>query len=179
MTSLVIAREYENGTMETILSLPVEASEFLYGKAIPYFFIGMTDVLIAVFMGQILFGIVVRSSFWLLLLASSFYLVVALSLGLFISIATKSQLVANIAAVLVTYLPSLLLSDFVFPVVNMPKALQIITAIVPAKYFIDILNGLYLRNLGFDDLWPNYLILTIMFSVLTFINLIMLKREGL
>ncbi|MEA3358662.1 MAG: ABC transporter permease, partial [Thermodesulfobacteriota bacterium] len=113
MTSLVIAREYENGTMETIMSLPVEASEFLYGKAVPYFFIGMTDVLIAVFMGQILFGVVVRSSFWLLLLASSIYLSAALSLGLFISITTKSQLVANIAAVLVTYLPSLLLSDFV------------------------------------------------------------------
>lgn len=179
MTSLVIAREYENGTMETILSLPVEASEFLCGKAIPYFLIGITDVLIAVFMGQILFGVVVRSSFWLLLLASSIYLSVALSLGLFISITTKSQLVANIAAVLLTYLPSLLLSDFVFPVVNMPKVLQIITCIVPAKYFIDILNGLYLRNLGFDGLWSNYLILAVMFSVLTFIDLIMLKREGL
>jgi len=112
LTSLIIAREYENGTMETILSLPIRAGEFLTGKAIPYFLIGITDVFVAVFMGQILFGIVMRSNFWLMVLASSLYLLVALSLGLLISIVTKSQLVANICAVLVTYLPSLLLSDF-------------------------------------------------------------------
>lgn len=179
MTSLVIAREYESGTMETIMSLPVTASEFLYGKSIPYFFIGMTDVLIAVFMGQVLFGVIIKSSFWLLLLASSVYLLVALSLGLLISIMTKSQLVANIAAILATYLPSLLLSDFVFPVVNMPKVLQAITYVVPAKYFIDILNGLYLRGLGFNDLWFNYVMLTLMVFLLTSVNLISLNREGL
>jgi len=122
LTSLVVAREYENGTMETILSLPIQAGEFLTGKAIPYFLIGFADVLVAVFMGQALFGIVMRSNFWLMVLASSLYLLVALSLGLLISIVTKSQLVANILAVLITYLPSLLLSDFVFPVVNMPNA---------------------------------------------------------
>jgi len=87
---------------------------FLTGKAIPYFLIGIADVLVAVFMGQALFGIVMRSNFWLMVLASSLYLLVALSLGLLISIVTKSQLVANILAVLLTYLPSLLLSDFVF-----------------------------------------------------------------
>jgi ABC-2 type transport system permease protein len=179
MTSLVIAREYESGTMETIMSLPVTASEFLYGKSIPYFFIGMTDVLIAVFMGQALFGVIIKSSFWLLLLSSSVYLLVALSLGLLISITTKSQLVANIAAILVTYLPSLLLSDFVFPIAHMPKVLQAITYLVPARYFIDILNGLYLRGLGFNGLWFNYLILTLMVLLLTSLNLFTLKREGL
>jgi ABC-2 type transport system permease protein len=179
LTSLIIAREYENGTMETIFSLPISAAEFMIGKAIPYFFIGLTDVLIAVLMGQLLFGVVMKSSFWLLILAASLYLFVALSLGLLISILTKSQLVANQVAVLITYLPSLLLSDFVFPIVNMPKVLQAVTYIVPAKYFIDILNGLYLRNLGLPLLWPSYAVLAVMSVCLSILTLIKLRREGL
>jgi ABC-2 type transport system permease protein len=179
LTSLVVAREYENGTMETIRSLPVPAAEFLTGKAIPYFIIGLIDVLVAILMGQLLFGVVMKSSFWLMILASSLYLGVALSLGLLISSVTQSQLVANQLAVLITYLPSLLLSNFVFPVENMPGILQLVTRIVPATYFIDILNGLYLRNLGLSTLWPSYLILTIMFGALSVLNLIVLKREGL
>jgi len=179
LTSLVVAREYENGTMETIRSLPVPAAEFLIGKAIPYFIIGLIDVLVAILMGQILFGVGMKSSFWLMILASSLYLGVALSLGLLISSVTQSQLVANQMAVLITYLPSLLLSNFVFPVENMPGILQLVTRIVPATYFIDILNGLYLRNLGLSTLWPSYLTLTIMFGALSVLNLIVLKKEGL
>lgn len=179
LTSLVIAREYENGTMETIRSIPIKAEEFLVGKAIPYFIIGLIDVLVAVLMGQLLFGVIMKSSFWLMVLSSSMYLAVALSLGLLISVVTKSQLVANQMAILVTYLPSLLLSDFVFPIVNMPKILQKVAYIVPATYFIDILNGLYLRNLGLDHLWPSYLVLAVMFMVLCAVNFIVLRREGL
>jgi ABC-2 type transport system permease protein len=96
-----------------------------------------------------------------------------------ISGVTKSQLVANQMAILVTYLPSLLLSDFVFPIVNMPKILQKVAYIVPATYFIDILNGLYLRNLGLGHLWPSYLVLAVMFMVLCAVNFAVLRREGL
>ena len=179
LTSLVIAREYENGTMETIRSLPVGAPEFLLGKALPYFFIGLIDVLVAVLMGQVLFGVVMKSSFWLMVLASALYLMVALSIGLLISVITKSQLVANQMAVLVTYLPSLLLSNFVFPVENMPVVLKLVTRIVPATYFIDILNGLYLRNLGLEQMWASYGILVLMLGGLAALNLVVLKREGL
>lgn len=179
LTSLVIAREYENGTMETIRSLPLRGGEFYLGKAIPYFFIALADVLIAVLMGQLLFGIVLKSSFWLMVLASSLYILVALALGLLISSVTKSQLVANQVAILITYLPSLLLSDFVFPVVNMPWILQMLTRVIPATYFIDILNGLFLRHLGLGHLWPSYAVLSVMFLVLSFLNLRVLKREGI
>ncbi|HNY49239.1 MAG TPA: ABC transporter permease [Smithella sp.] len=179
LTSLVIAREYENGTMETIKSMPVKAGELLLGKAVPYFFIGLTDVLIAILLGQLLFGIVMKGNFWLMILSSSLYLMVALSLGLLISNVTKSQLMANQIAILTTYLPSFLLSNFVFPIINMPKVIQAITLIIPARYFIDILSGIYLRNLGFAYLWPSLLVLLVMFSVLTFLNYKMLKREGL
>ena len=179
LTSLVIAREYENGTMETIKSLPLSAGEFLIGKAIPYFFVGLTDVLISILMGQILFDVVMKSSFWLMILASSIYLAVALALGLFISSVTKNQLLANQGAILLTYLPSLLLSNFVFPIVNMPKVLQLITCVVPATYYIDILSGLYLKNLGFAHLWPSYAVMMIMFTILAALNCALLKREGL
>lgn len=179
LTSLVIAREYENGTMETIRSLPIRAGEFLVGKAFPYFLIALIDVLIAVLMGQVLFGIVMKASFWLMILASSLYILVALTLGLLISSVTKSQMVANQAAVLLTYLPSLLLSNFVFPVINMPKVLQLVTYLVPATYYINILSGIYLRNLGISHLWPDLLVLTGMFAILAALNVIILKREGL
>jgi ABC-2 type transport system permease protein len=179
LTSLVIAREYENGTMETIRSLPIRGEEFLIGKAIPYFLIALTDVLVAVFMGQVLFGVVMKSSFWLMVLASTLYISVALSLGLLISTVTKSQLVANQMAILITFLPSLLLSNFVFPVENMPKIFQLLTYIIPATYFIDILNGLYLRSLGLDHLWPSYLVLVGMLMVLSNIGFAMLKKEGM
>jgi len=179
LTSLVIAREYENGTMETIRSLPVSGGEFLLGKAIPYFLITLTDVLVAVFMGQVLFGVMMKSSFWLMVLASTIYISVTLNLGLLISIATKSQLVANQMAILITFLPSFLLSNFVFPVGNMPKIFQILTYIIPATYFIDILNGIYLRGLGLAHLWPSYLVLVGMLIAMSNIGFALLKKEGM
>ncbi|MBN1614877.1 MAG: ABC transporter permease [Deltaproteobacteria bacterium] len=179
LTSLVIAREYENGTMETLKSLPLTAGELLTGKAVPYFFIGLIDVLVAVLMGQVLFGVIMKANFWLMILASSLYIAVALVLGLLISVITKSQLVANQAAILATFLPSLLLSNFVFPVINMPTFLQMLTYIVPASYFIEILSGIYLKNLGLAYFWTNFAVLAFMFLFFGALNIIVLKREGL
>jgi len=179
LTSLIIAREYENGTMETIKSLPVHAGEFYLGKAFPYFLIALTDVLIAMILGQVLFGVVMKGNFWLMLAATSLYIFVALSLGLFISTVTKSQMIANQIAILTTYLPSLLLSNFVFPIINMPAFLQYVTYLVPARYYIDILAGIYLRNTGFAYLWPSMAVLTAFFIILSLLNYRMLKKEGL
>lgn len=179
LTSLIIAREYENGTMETIKSLPVRAGELYLGKAFPYFFIALTDVLVAMILGQVLFGVVMKGNFWLMLAATSLYLFVAISLGLFISIATKSQMIANQLAILTTYLPSLLLSNFVFPISNMPDFLQYVTYLVPARYYIDILVGIYLRNTGFSYLWPSMAVLIAFFMVISLLNYRLLKKEGL
>ena len=179
LTSLVIAREYENGTFETLKSLPLSAGELLLGKAIPYFFIALADVLLAILMGQILFGIVMRASFWLMLLASCCYIAVAVGLGLLISIATRSQLIANQVAILVTFLPSLMLSNFVFPVANMPFVLQLLTFLVPARYYIEILSGLYLKNQNLTQLWPEFVILAAMAGGLALAAVRKLKQEGL
>lgn len=178
LTSLVVAREYENGTMETLRALPLGAPELFLGKALPYFLIALVDVLVAILMGQLLFGVVMKSSFGVMILASTVYIFVALSLGLLISTLTKAQLVANQAAVLLTYLPSLLLSDFVFPRENMPVVLQALSRIVPATYFIDILNGLYLRRLGLAQLWPDFAVLAAMAAALAAANIRALRREG-
>jgi ABC-2 type transport system permease protein len=178
LTSLVIAREVENGTLETLRALPVRGVELFLGKALPYFLIALADVLIAILMGQLLFGVVMKSSFWVMILASTVYIFVALSLGLLISTLAKAQLVANQAAVLVTYLPSLLLSDFVFPRENMPVLLQAVSRIVPATYFIDILNGLYLRSLTLAELWPDFAVLAAMAAALAAANIRALRREG-
>jgi len=179
LTSMVIAREVENGTMETIRALPVTAGEFLLGKAAPYFVIALVDVLLSILMGQLLFGVVMKAGFWLMILASTLYILVALGIGLLISVLTRSQLVANQVAVLATYLPSLLLSDFVFPQHNMPAALQGVSRLVPATYYIDILNGLYLRDLGLERLWPSFLILAAMAALVAALNVRALRKEGL
>lgn len=179
LTSLVIAREFENGTMETVKSLPITALDFLLGKAIPYFFIALIDVLTSVLLGQVLFGVVMKMSFLFMILASSLYIMVALALGLFISSAIKSQLLANQGAILITYLPSFLLSNFVFPINSMPVALQAITYVVPARYYIEIMNGIYLKNIGLRHLWHDFAVLTVMFVLLSLLTVRILRKEGL
>jgi ABC-2 type transport system permease protein len=114
-----------------------------------------------------------------MILASTIYILVGLAIGLLISVKTKSQLVANQLAILVTYLPSLLLSDFVFPQENMPVVLQAVSRLMPATYYIDILNGLYLRHLSLPQLWPSFLVLALMAALLSTLNIRALNKEGL
>ncbi len=179
LTSLVIAREYENGTMETLKSLPVTALDLIVGKSVPYYFIALANVLLSVLLGGLLFGVVMKAGFWMMILSSSLYIFVALALGLLISAVTKSQLLANQGAILITYLPSLMLSDFVFPITNMPGVLQLITYLVPARYYIEILSGIYLKNLGFQALWQDFAVLTLMFVLLAALTVRLLRKEGL
>ncbi len=179
LTSLVIAREYENGTMETLKSLPLGAFDFLVGKMIPYFLIAMTDVMVAIIMGQVLFNVVMKESFLIMVSASGLYIMVALSIGLLLSSVIKNQMIANQTAILITYLPSFLLSNFVFPISNMPKVLQLITYIVPARYYISILGDIYMRNAGFTAVWPNYAVLAAIPVALFAINYLLLKKEGM
>jgi ABC-2 type transport system permease protein len=179
LTCLVIAREFENGTMETIKSLPINAWEFLLGKALPYFAIAFIDILVAVIMGKVLFGVAMKGSFWLFILAAILYIFVAVNLGLLISTATRSQLVANQIAPIVTFLPSVLLSDYIFPQVNMPTVLSFLTYLVPATYFIHCLKGVFMKNIGFYFLWPDLIILAVMATVIGLVNVFLLKKEGL
>jgi len=148
LTSLTVAKEWESGTMEQLISTPVKSNELILGKLIPYFTIGLFDVVVAVAMGQFLFHVPLRGNVALLFILSGFFLVGALSLGMLISIVTKNQLVASQLAMVTTFLPAFLLSGFMYSIANMPKAIQVLTHLIPARYFVVILKGIYLKGVG-------------------------------
>jgi len=160
LTSLTVAREWETGTMEQIISTPVRGPELILGKLAPYFAVGVLDLILSVLAGRYLFDVPMRGSVVLLSVMSLIYLVGALCMGILISTLTKSQLLASQMAFTTTFLPAFLLSGFMFDIENMPRILRIVTYAVPARYFIAILRGLYLKGMGLRELWPECLLLT-------------------
>lgn len=161
LTSLTVAREWERGTMEQLISTPVKSRELILGKLLPYFSIGLIDVLLAVLLGKFLFRVPLRGSVGLVFILAAIFLVGAMSLGIVISIVTKSQLLANQLAMVLTFVPALLLSGFVFAIPNMPKLLQLITYLVPARYFVALLKAIYLKGVGLEILAGEAALLTI------------------
>jgi len=161
LTSLTVAREWESGTMEQLISTPVRGPELILGKLLPYFSIGMFDVLLAVLMGKFLFQVPLRGNAALVFFTAAIFLTGVLSLGILISIVTKSQLLSSQVAMIVTYLPALLLSGLVFAITNMPKPLQLITYLIPARYFVKLLRGIYLKGLGLELLALEAALLTV------------------
>ncbi len=152
LTSLTIAREWETGTMEQLVSTPLKGPELIVGKLVPYFAIGILDMVLSVLLGEFFFHIPLRGSLWLLFGMSVIFLAGALSLGMLISIITRSQLLASQLALVATMLPAFLLSGFIFPIDNMPAPIRGITYLVTARYFVTILRGIYLKDVGLDIL---------------------------
>jgi ABC-2 type transport system permease protein len=148
LASLTFAREWERGTMEQLLSTPVKPMELISGKFIPYFVIGVIDVVMILLLGTFVFKVPLRGDVFLLAGVCLIYLVGATALGMLISVLTRSQLLANQIGWLATFLPAFLLSGFIFPIFNMPKPIQAITYLVPARYFIKILKDIFLKGNG-------------------------------
>ncbi|MDD5676802.1 MAG: ABC transporter permease [Kiritimatiellae bacterium] len=161
LTSLTLAREWERGTMEQLISTPLRGCELILGKLIPYFVIGLVDLALAVLMGEFMFGVPLRGSVGLLCAMSAIFLAGSLALGLLISIMTKSQLLANQLALVLTFLPAFLLSGFMFAIPNMPIPIQLFTYLIPARYFITMLKGIYLKGIGLEILAWEAVFLTI------------------
>ncbi len=159
LTSVTVAREWETGTMEQLISTPIRVPELVIGKVAPYFTIGMADVAIAVFMGEVIFDVPLRGNTGLVFAMAAVFLTGALFFGLTLSIVFKSQVLANQAALFGSYLPTLILSGFVFGIQNMPAPIRAITYLVPARYFITMLRGIYLKGIGLEVLWANALLL--------------------
>lgn len=159
LTSLTIAREWETGTMEQLISTPIKKIELILGKLTPYFAIGLLDVIVIMLLAEYLFHIPLRGSLMLLLLMSMIFLIGALFLGLLISIIAKNQTVATQMAMVLTFLPSFLLSGFITPISNMPIFLQWLSYLVPARYFIELLRGIYLKGEGLGVLYTESLLL--------------------
>jgi ABC-2 type transport system permease protein len=153
LTSLTIAREWERGTMEQLAATPVRRLEVVLGKLIPYVVIGLIDVAVAAAVGVIVFGVPFRGNVLLLFLMTLLFLLGALSLGMFISAAVKSQVLATQVAMLATFLPALLLSGFMFSIDTMPLVLRGITYVVPARYYVTVTKGIFLKGVGVEVLW--------------------------
>jgi ABC-2 type transport system permease protein len=168
LTSLTIAREWERGTMEQLISTPVKVPEMIAGKLIPYFLIGFVDVVIAILIAIFLFEVPLKGSPFLLMVLSAIFLFGGLSLGILISIAAKSQLVASQIAMVTTFLPAFILSGFMYSISNMPALLQILTHIIPARYFVSILKGIFLKGSTLRLLSTEALLLTV-FGLVVFI----------
>tara|TARA_R110001599_G_scaffold217760_2_gene415944 strand:- start:574 stop:1719 length:1146 start_codon:yes stop_codon:yes gene_type:complete len=149
LTALVIAREWERGTMEALLATPIEIPELLVGKLVPYFLLGMGSMALSVAIAVLLFGVPFRGSFALLTLVSAVFLLAALGQGLLISTVTRNQLVAAQVSILSAFLPAFYFSNFVFEIDSMPWALQLISYAVPARYFVSTLQTLFLAG----DIW--------------------------
>ncbi len=158
LTSLTIAREWERGTMEQLISTPVSAAEIMFGKLLPYFILGMADTLVSALIAIGWFRVPFRGSYLTLLGSSAMFMIVVLSMGFFISVLAKGQFAASQIALLVTFLPAFLLSGFLFSIEQMPIVLQWITRIVPARYYMSVLKKIFLKGtpttLLYADLVP-------------------------
>lgn len=161
LTALTVVREVEGGSLESIMSTTLKRSELILGKLSPYFLICLLDLVIAMAMGQWAFHVPLRGNVLLLIGLSAIFLVVILSQGLLISVTAHNQTQAFQMAMLVTFLPALLLSGFVFSVRMMPWPLQVISTLVPGKYLVTVFKGIYLKGIGLGILWPEALMLLI------------------
>ncbi len=168
LTSLTVAREWDRGTMEQLISTPVKPVELVIGKLIPYLLIGFADTVLCVFISAFLLGVPLRGSIFLLFAASAIFLFGGLSFGILISAATRNQLLASQLGMLTSFLPSFLLSGFVFSIANMPAPLRLITYAVPARYFVSILKGIFLKGIGMRFLAPEVALLSL-YAVVVFL----------
>jgi ABC-2 type transport system permease protein len=166
LTSITIAREKETGTMEQLLTAPVKPHQIIIGKVIPYIWLAGLDGLLVWGFGILFFGVPMTGSILLLFLFGVIYVIAALSLGVLVSTLVKTQQVAMISAMVVTVLPSVMLSGFIFEIKNMPQILQLVTYLIPARYFILIIRGIMLKGSGIGVLWPQAAVLVILSVVL-------------
>ena len=159
LTSLSMAREWETGTIEQLIATPLTGPELILGKLAPYFCIGILDLILCILVGEFIFNVPLRGSLWLLTGMSLLFLFGALSFGMLLSIITRNQLLASQLAIVTTVLPAFLLSGFIFPLENMPLPIQTVSHIITARYFVFILRGIYLKDVGISLLWPEALFL--------------------
>ncbi len=154
VTSMAIVKERENGTMEQIVVTPIRSSELILGKLIPFFLIGIVEAMLVLAIAVWWFDVPLRGSVVLLMVFSLLFIVNAQGLGLFVSTISHTQQQAMMTSVFFVMLPMILLSGFVFPIENMPEPIQWVTYLMPMRYFLVIVRGIFLKGVGWDVLWP-------------------------
>ncbi len=166
LTALVMAREWEQGTLEALFVTPVRAGEILIGKTLPYFLLGMTGLLLTASAGRFLFHVPIRGSTIILAAVSALYLLVALGFGLFISSATRNQFVAGQITLIATFLPALFLSGFIFDLTSVPRAVQFVSYLLPARYYVSFLQTIFLAGTVWSVIVPDAAVMLVMASIL-------------
>jgi ABC-2 type transport system permease protein len=166
MTSISITREKESGTMEVLLVSSLKPVQIILGKVVPYFILSFVNVVSIVAIASVVFDVPCRGSYFLLLMESLLFIMTALSLGIFISTMTNSQQVAMMISLGGLLLPTILLSGFIFPVESMPLPLQVISNIIPARWYLEIVRAIMLKGAGISILWQETLVLGVMIAVL-------------
>jgi ABC-2 type transport system permease protein len=166
MTAISLTREKETGTLEALLVSPLRPWQIIVGKVTPYLAVGFVSVLLVIAEARLIFAVPLRGSLLLLLAEGLLFILVSLSLGILISARTSSQRVAMMGAMIGTMLPTMLLSGFIFPIESMPRPLQIISNIVPARWFVQIARSIMLKGVGISYVWEETLILLVMALVL-------------
>ncbi len=169
LTALVVAREWERGSMEAILSTPIHISELIIGKVTPYFILGMCSMILCVSSSVFVFGVPFVGSIWLLSLATAIFLLAGLSQGLLISTLSKNQFVASQAAINAAFLPAYMLSGFLYEIQSMPTALKAVTYLLPARYFVSIIQTSFLAGVVWSEIIPNMLAMLAIASFFLFI----------
>lgn len=159
ITSLTISREWERGTMESLIATPMKKQELFAGKMVPYVFIALFDLVVTLLVGAWVFDVPIRGSVVELYFTALLFLVGTCGVGILISSATKIQVLSVQAAMMITYLPSLILSGFVFPIKNMPAVIQLVTYLVPARYLITVMKAIALKGIGYSILWVQIIFL--------------------
>jgi len=176
-TALSIVREKERGTMEQVRMAPVDTAAFVVGKTVPYFVISFVSASVIIVASMLLFGMPMRGSWGLLMLAVSLFLVGALGLGLLISSAAETQQVAFQLAMLASFLPTFILSGFIFPISSMPRFLQVITYAIPARYFLTALRAIVLKGARLDAFWMELVALAVFATVVLTLAAVRLRRQ--
>ncbi len=176
-TALSIVREKERGTLEQVRMAPIDAASFVLGKTIPYFLLSLASAFAILLVAMALFGVPMRGSWPLLLGTVSLYLVCALGIGLLISSIAETQQVAFQVALLSSFLPTLMLSGFIFPIASMPTFLRGVTYLVPARYFLVALRGIVLKGVGVSMLWEQLMALSIYSAIVLLLASVRLRRQ--
>ena len=167
--STTVVSEKDHGTLEQLIATPIKPIEIMLGKMIPYIIVGFGDVLLCALTALFVFGVGIKGSVILFFIESVIFICGVLGLGLFISAISQKQIDAIMISAFATMLPSLLLSGFIFPINNMPAVIQWITYFVPARYFINIMRGIYLKGIGIDFLWWDTLLLSLFAALMLFL----------
>jgi ABC-2 type transport system permease protein len=176
LTSMVMAREWERGTLESLFVTPVRSDEILLGKTLPYFALATFGFVLCVLSAKFLFHVPLRGSLWVLLAASTLYVLIALGIGLLISSWVKNQLVASQLTLLATFMPAFMLSGFLFDLRSMPTVVRLITYALPARYYVALLQSVFLAGNVWSVIVPNTLVLAAMAAVLALVSGIVTRK---